>query len=124
MYTSIIKACVDEANKSTYKVKVGAVVFKGKRIIARGHNGVRSSSIKNKYKNYINSLHAEQSALLGLDWDTLGGYSILVLRVSDAGKLCNSKPCRMCSQLLKHVGIRNIYYSTVSGEIVKEKYNE
>lgn len=121
MYASIIKACIDEAKKSVYKVKVGAVVFKGKRIIARGHNGVRSSSIKNKYKNYINSLHAEQSALLGLDWNTLEGYSILVLRISDAGKLCSSRPCKMCEKLLRHVGIRNIYYSTVSGEIVREK---
>lgn len=121
MYTGIIKACINEANKSTYKVKVGAIVFKGKKILGRGHNGLRSSNINNKYKDYINSLHAEQSALLNLDWNNLKGYSILVLRVSDTGKLCSSRPCLMCSKLLKHVGIQNIYYSTSSGEIIKEK---
>lgn len=117
MYDGILKECIRVANKSSYKLKVGAVVFKGKRILSFGCNDIRSSSIHNKYKEYHNSLHAEQAAVMNLDWNTLKGCSILVIRITPLGKLANSKPCPMCAKLLKHIGIKHIYYSTSKGEI-------
>lgn len=121
--TGIIQKCLEECTASTYYQKVGAVVFSGKRILGSGHNGIRSTStIHNKYKNYINSLHAEQDALRNLNWTKLKGSSILILRTSKTlNVLGNAKPCPMCLELLKHIGIRNIYYSDADGLITKLK---
>ena len=119
---SIIKACLEECSKSTFKLKIGAVVFKGKRIYSSGHNSVRSSPLSMKYRDWEESLHAEQSALLNLDWSKLKGCSILVLRLSKKGKLGMCKPCPMCEKLLRYVGIKYAYYSNAEGEIVCEKF--
>ena len=121
----ILKRAIEECEKSDYKFRVGAVVFKGDRIISSGHNGVRSSSIHNKYKNHINSLHAEQAAVMGVNWKVLNGYSILVIKISKKNKfLSNAKPCNMCRKLLTTIGIRKIYYSDDKGQIVLYKDTE
>jgi deoxycytidylate deaminase len=121
LYSNIIKRAIQESKKSTFSPRMGAVVFKGKRIYGSGHNGVRSSSISLKYKKWEESLHAEQSALLNLDWEKLKGCSILVYRVNSFGKLGMAKPCPMCQKLIKYVGIKNIYYTNEDGEIILEK---
>lgn len=123
MYIGIINKCIETAYKSDYKLKIGAVVFKGKRILSTGYNSIRSSRMSNKHKNFINSLHAEQHALLNLDWSKLKGCSILVMKVSKTGKLSNAKPCPLCSKLLNHVGIKDIYYTNEQGVITNEKYD-
>ena len=114
----IIKLCLEECDKSKYKFHIGAVIFKGKRILSSGHNGLRSSRIDNRYKNYINSLHAEQAALMQLDWTKLKDCSILIIKCSKVEKrLSNAFPCSMCQKFLEFVGIRDIYYSNEDGEI-------
>ena len=118
--SGIIKLCLLESEKSNYRFKIGAVVFKGNRILSSGHNEIRSSNIPNKHKLYNNSVHAEQAALLGTDWNKLKGCSILVMKCSKTLKqLSNAKPCPMCMKVLEHVGIKDIYYSNEQGEIVK-----
>ena len=120
--SGIIKLCLLESEKSNHRFKIGAVVFKGSRILSSGHNEIRSSNIPSKHKLYNNSVHAEQAALLGTDWNKLKGCSILVMRCSKTkGNLSNAKPCPLCQKLLAHIGIRNIYYSNEMGEIVHAK---
>ena len=120
--SGVIKLCLLESEKSNYRFKIGAVVFKGSRILSSGHNEIRSSNIPSKHKLYNNSVHAEQAALLGTDWNKLKGCSILVIRCSKTkGNLSNAKPCPLCQKLLAHIGIRNIYYSNEMGEIVHAK---
>lgn len=121
LYSNVIKRAINEINKSNYDIKIGAVVFKGKRIYGSGHNGIRSSSISMKYKKWEESLHAEQAALLNLNWDKLKGCSILVYRTNKNGQLAMAKPCEMCQRLIKYVGIKNIYFTTNYGEIKLEK---
>lgn len=123
--SGIIKLCLLESEKSNYRFKIGAVVFKGNRILSSGHNEIRSSNIPSKHKLYNNSVHAEQAALLGTDWNKLKGCSILVMRCSKTkGNLSNAKPCPLCQKLLAHIGIRNIYYSNEMGEIVHAKLED
>lgn len=123
--SGIIKRCLEECEKSTYRFRVGAVIFSSKRIISSGHNEIRSSNIPSKHKLYNNSVHAEQAALLGTDWNKLKGCSILVMRCSKTkGSLSNAKPCPLCQKLLAHIGIRNIYYSNEMGEIVHAKLED
>lgn len=122
MTSGILKLAIEEAEKSTnYPYRVGAVVFKSSRIISSGHNQVRSNSICKKYKIYDESLHAEQDALLGLEWSKLKNCSICVIRMNSSGNLSMGKPCKMCWNILKFVGIKNVYYSSYTGTIVKEK---
>lgn len=113
--TSIINCAIKEAKKSTFFPRIGAVVFKGKKIYGVGHNEIRSSSLSMKHRHRQESLHAEQAALLNLDWTKLKGCSILVIRVGKSGKLGMCKPCPMCEKLIKYVGIKNIYYTTSEG---------
>lgn len=124
LFVGVINEAIKQASYSTYKYKIGAVVFKGQRIIGSGYNGVRSNSIHPKYKTHINSLHAEQMALLNLDWDRLRGYSIFVARINNKGLFRLAKPCEMCQKLLLYVGIKKIYYTTDKGEIVFNQIEE
>ena len=119
--SGIIKRCLEECEKSTYRFRIGAVIFKGSRIISSGHNGIRSVfQIKNKFKKYENSLHAEQSALMNIDWSKVKGCSIPVMRNSPSKRILGmSEPCETCMGILNHVGIKNIYYTNHKGEIVK-----
>lgn len=120
----IINRAIAEANKSTYNVRLGCVIFKGSRIISSAHNSIRCcSSINKRYRKWENSLHAEQAAILKAgNWDNLKGCSLLVLKVSKKEKLLsNAKPCKFCMATIKFVGIKNVYYSNENGEIVMEK---
>jgi hypothetical protein len=42
---------------------------------------------------------------------------MLVIRISAAGKLVNSRPCGLCSHLLREFGIHRLYFSDDSGLI-------
>lgn len=123
MTSGILKLAIEEAERSDYRFRIGAVVFKGSRIMSSGHNGIRSSRIHPLHKQYNNSLHAEQDAILNVkDWSTLKGCSILVIKISKSkGIMSMGKPCDMCQSLLRHVGIKTMYYSNEHGEIVSEK---
>ena len=123
MTSGILKLALEEAESSTYRFRVGAVVFKGSRILASGHNDIRSSRIHPLHKNYKNALHAEQDAILNIkEWSTLKGCSILVVKISKSkGTLSMAKPCKMCQQLLRYVGIKTMYYTNENGEIISEK---
>ena len=46
---------------------------------------------------------------------------ILVLRISNDGKLRNSKPCKECIDILRQSGCNKIYYSTDDNTINVEK---
>lgn len=118
LYLDVLNKAIEESTKSNHYPRIGAVVFKGKRIFGFGHNGIRSSAIPMKHRHWEESLHAEQAALLNLDWTKLKGCSMLVLRVNKFGTFGICKPCPMCSKIINHVGIKNVYYSNEQGEIV------
>lgn len=118
---SIIKAAIEECNQSELWPRIGAVVFKGKKIYGSGHNAIRTSSISNKHKKWFNSLHAEQAALNKLDWNSLTGASILVMRISKSGVIGNAKPCPVCSKIIEYVGIKHVFYTDETGNIVSYK---
>lgn len=45
---------------------------------------------------------------------------LIVIRVNNAGDLCESKPCQNCLKLLRDYGIRKVTYSTQEGLLVTE----
>jgi deoxycytidylate deaminase len=127
MNVGILKHTIEEANKSTYyPYKIGATIYKGKRIYSSGHNAIRSNRIHSKYKNFAQAYHAEQAAFINYkgNWNNLSGANILIIRINQSGNINLAKPCQMCYHLIQFVGIKWIYYSNHHGEIVREKVKE
>lgn len=124
MNKNVIKLAVEQAELSTHKYKIGAVVFKGKRIFGSGYNEVRTCSrMPAKYRKHKFSLHAEQKAVLN-SHDNLDDAEILVVRLSKTGKLLLAKPCIHCCYTLEHVKIKYVYYSNDDGEIIRSKVSD
>ena len=118
---------MEEANKSEYIFHMGAVIFKGKRIISSGHNYIRScSTIRPIYKKWSNSVHSELACILNAgDWRKLKGCDMLVMKISKKyGLLSNAKPCKYCLNTCLLVGIRRIYYTNEEGCIVSMDLNK
>jgi len=109
----IIQAAIDEASKSTYKHKMGAVIFNGKRIIGKGYNKPCSWSRKlhPRFKKWPNSIHAEASCILSAR-KTLKGLDMLVVRVNIKNQLREARPCKYCLSYLNYVGIKTVYFTT------------
>ena len=121
--TGILRRTMDVAEKSEYyPYKVGAVVFKGSRILSEGTNAIRGCArVSSEYKKFCHTLHAEQDALSKLPPETVKGASIIVIRINNnaAGKISMGKPCEHCQKMIEELGIKNVYYSDYSGEIRK-----
>ena len=115
MDARLIKKAISEAQKSKERHKIGAVVFKGSRIISSAFNELRyAKKLARKYKKFEFSLHAETKAILRARKD-LRNHSILVVRVNKQGEFLLAKPCKYCMAYLEYVGIKTIYYSTKEG---------
>lgn len=96
----------------------GAVLVKG---------SIRSTSFnKNNYCAFGSrfqkehegrtTLHAELGAILGMDRDITEGATLYVARVGREGEFKLSKPCPMCHDALKHVGVKRVVY-TINNKI-------
>lgn len=122
IYPGIINRCIEEALRSDYKFKMGAVIFDKKRILSCGYNQIRSCSfIRRDKRKWENSLHAEQAAILrASSYKILDGASILIMKISKSEHcLSNARPCDYCLASLEYVGIKKIYYTDSNGEIVR-----
>jgi deoxycytidylate deaminase len=111
-YFWLMGKAIEAAKKSTYKVKMGAVIFKGKRVISIGCNHPLKSAkhLHPRFQKWHGSIHAEVSAVLKAKTD-LRRCNILVVRVNRFGDIRTSKPCDWCLRYLQVVGIRKIYHT-------------
>lgn len=114
------KKAIEEAKKSTHEQQIGAVIFKGKRIVSSAFNEVRGNNVPKNFKNFLESFHAECSAIIKAR-KNLKGYSIIVVRINPSGKLLLAKPCILCTEFIKFHEMKEMFYSTSNDEIVREK---
>lgn len=122
MNVGIINLAVEEAYKSEHsRFGIGAVIFKGSRIISSGHNQFRSCTIPIRYRRRDDTLHAEQDAVKGVNWSKLNGSSILIVRLNMSGNFSLAFPCEYCLSTLKYVKIKWIYYTNRKSEIRRSK---
>ena len=70
--------------------------------------------------NKTKSLHAEYLAIRKLS-RRCRNLSIVSVRLTEAGKLCMSRPCSHCLHMIRLVGIKYVYYSDQNGVIVKTR---
>lgn len=104
-----VTAAVKEAKKSSHAYKLGAVIFKHGKIIARGYNKT-NRGVSANYGHWSGSLHAELAAIIS-SRTSLKGSSLLVAR--STGSM--ARPCASCMAAIKEAGIKNIYYTTGKG---------
>lgn len=107
-----IKACTKQANKSSFKQRLGAVIVSGGNIISSGYNKVNCHS---RFDTYPESRHAEIDAILPLlnkgKLKELNGSIMYVTRTRKDGTLGMAFPCPDCLKVIKAVGIKRIVYS-------------
>lgn len=102
------------ANKN---YKVGAILFRKKRIITAKANSYKTHTALAKLTKYPH-LHAETNCILSQGLDNCNDLSLLVLRVRRPGiQLSMAKPCPICTELIHQAGLDKVYYSDWNGEI-------
>ena len=111
-------ACLSKGVGRNKNYRVGAVLFdKRENILAARHNSYKTHPLLSKFTDYPH-VHAEQACLLHRGLDNCNGLSILVTRVKHPNStLTMAKPCKVCTTMMKLVGIKNIYYTDWLGEI-------
>jgi deoxycytidylate deaminase len=98
---------LSQAKKSPMNHKHGAVIWKGKKILAAGYNYHMPAPgvISRKF-----SIHSERDCLNGLRAHQIHGSSMLAIRITSAGSLSHGAPCKGCKKLLKRKGIKKVFW--------------
>jgi tRNA(Arg) A34 adenosine deaminase TadA len=103
---------VQVALTSTQRMRHGAVVMHGNRVLAVGVNSHRAHPLVVSDPKTDSAWHAEVAALRSLR--TTVDYSRLTLyvaRVLKNGTPANSRPCTRCMAVLDYLGITNIRWT-------------
>jgi deoxycytidylate deaminase len=105
------------AERSTFKQRIGAVVFKGSRILGTGFNQTNRHQSLVKTSSWPGSVHAEVSAIADAirNYKDVRGADMLVVRLKRTGDMGLAMPCEACYNVLKSVGIRRVNFSDVDG---------
>lgn len=94
-----------------------AFIFKKNRILSIGLNSKKTHP---KIKEYgyedFSRLHAELSACIRFGQNDCKKYSIAVLRIDRNGKLNQSKPCDCCSNVIRQLKFKKVYFTNSKGE--------
>ena len=99
-------------NSNYGKLRHGAILVKGGSVINTCFNKDKFCSFGGKFRDRDRgpaTIHAELGCILGLSREVTTGADIFVCRVNNAGEFRNSKPCAMCHEVMKHVGIKRVY---------------
>jgi tRNA(Arg) A34 adenosine deaminase TadA len=118
---SVIKAC----QNSDCEHKMAACLYKGGSILRITNNQDKTMQYRKKYFPHSTpTRHAEMNCIHGVPRDVISECSMLVIRISKNNQLKSAKPCFACVNAIYDSGIRKVYYSSYSGEIVKLDFDE
>jgi len=92
--------------------KLGCVIFSKRNIIGVGHNQLKTHTKSPHPYHYI---HAEFSAIIGVDAADLYGADVFVYMERRSGTIGRAKPCKTCHKMLADLGIREVHYTTETG---------
>jgi deoxycytidylate deaminase len=105
---------IQQAHKSDYIFKHGAVLVRGRTLISKGFNS------PTRTYSCFHSVHAEMKAIKLAKVSKQQGTTMFVVRVNAHG-LTESKPCKDCQNIMKSFGVLRVYYSTCDG-IIENMY--
>ena len=97
------------------KIRHGAVLIKGGSVLNASFNKDKYTSFGSRFRSPTRghaTVHAEIGCVLGLPRSVTSGADVYVCRINRNGEFRNSKPCTMCHEALKHVGVKRVYYTT------------
>ena len=104
------------AEQSEYgKFKHGAVLVQGGSVLNCSYNKDNYNSFGSRFRPKSKgnaTLHAEIGCVLGMPRGKTTGAVLYVARVNGQGNEKISKPCKMCQNVLKHVGVKRVIYTT------------
>lgn len=125
-HRAYFKAAKAVSKMSSFKRhKVGVVAVYKHKIISSGYNSYTTNPLQKKYNRFrfdtdatLHSKHAELDCLLPIinrkDIE-FSRVSLYIYRQHKSGDFGIARPCESCFQLIKDLGIRNIYYSNEGG---------
>ena len=117
-YISLAKKVAEQSNYG--KFRHGAVLVKGSSIRNVAYNKHRHCGFGKRFRDRNEgdaTLHAELGAILGVDRSITQGSTIYVVRINREGHPRMSKPCPMCENAMKHVGVKRVVYTDRDGRI-------
>jgi tRNA(Arg) A34 adenosine deaminase TadA len=117
-YISLAKKIAEQSNYG--KFRHGAILVKGSSIRNVACNKHRHCGFGKRFRDHNDgdpTLHAELGAILGMDRSITQGSTIYVVRINREGLPRMSKPCSMCENALKHVGVKRVIYTDRNGRI-------
>ena len=104
------------AMESSYgKLRHGAVIVKGGSVVSFGFNKSNHCQFGQRFRQVDKgpaTQHAEISAILGLPRSATQGADVYVVRINNDCDWRMSKPCPMCEQALRFVGVKRVFYTT------------
>lgn len=105
---SIADAFAKSSNCTPHKM--GAVIFRRNKIVARGYNRLGNHPFQFRWNKKGGTLHAEMHALLSAskEFENVEGASIAVVRRTKRKTNGCSFPCNQCLPALKYAGIFNV----------------
>ncbi len=113
-----------EATKSDHdRVKIGAVIVKGNRVVSTGYNTTKSHPLQLHYNQLAgrlvpkHSCHAELAAIINAGRHDLSGTKMYVARRDRVGRLANCRPCGACRLALERAGITDVAFTNQTGLI-------
>lgn len=100
------------ASKSKSNKMHGAVVVKSGRVVGTGYNKDRNHPlfISPEHIKPHCSRHAEAEAIKEARTNATGAV-LYVARVNRQGQDRNSKPCKLCQEVIAEVGIKKVIYT-------------
>jgi len=96
----------------------GAVLIRGGSVLNIAANSDNHTSFGQRFRTSPGKAthHAETACILGLDKSITSGGTLYVARINKAGDWKMSKPCSMCHEVLKFVGIKRVVYTIAKNE--------
>lgn len=64
------------------------------------------------------TLHAEMNCLIHNGLDNSEDCDIMIIRIRRDNSLGMAKPCQSCENALRYAKIRNVHYTTSTGELL------
>jgi tRNA(Arg) A34 adenosine deaminase TadA len=110
--------CLETGMKSLH----GSIVYNNGVLVGQSTNQPQGCI----FGCHVPSVHAEMKAI-HIAKKCVKNFKkcvLIVVRYNREGKLVNSYPCFFCLELIKLSGIKTIYYSNESGELVKAKVKD
>ena len=111
---------------SQYRLAAIMVNKKG-IIVSKGTNSYKTHPLFKKFYKYPYH-HAEGSCIINRGINNIDSSDIIfVARVGKKDTLLLAKPCKSCQELIRFVGIREVYYSNANGvfeKMILEAENE